>query len=349
MTHHAFGSLPSGETVDAYTLRSAGGASARILTYGAIVASLEIPDRSGRLADVVLGFDDLQGYLGGHPYFGAMVGRIAGRVTGGRIRADGRDYQLERNDGHNHLHGGRRGIDKRVWAAKEFLEQDGAASLELAYSSMDGEEGYPGTLEISVTYTLTASNALIVDTRATSDRPTPLSLAHHSYFNLAGEESGTVLGHEVMISADEFVPADGDMTLGGRRERVEGSGADLRSPRNLGNALPELFGSHGDFYLLRPPGAEGPQSSKLAALVSDPASGRVLGVFTDESCLQFYTGAMLDGTQVGKSGEPYAPFAGLCLECQGYPNASVEDGFGDIIVRPGAPQERRTIYAFSNI
>jgi aldose 1-epimerase len=277
-----------------------------------------------------------------------MVGRIAGRVTGGRIRVDGRDYLLERNDGRNHLHGGRRGLDKRVWVARAFREGDGASSLELAYTSPDGEEGYPGTLEISVTYTLTASNALIVDSRATSDRPSPLGLAHHSYFNLAGEQSGTVLGHEVMISADEFVSADGDMTLGARRERVEGSGADLRIPRNLGNALPDLFGSHGDFYLLRPHGAQGPQSSKLAALVSEPGSGRVLGVFTDESCLQFYTGAMLDGTQVGKSGEPYAPFAGLCLECQGYPNATVEDGFGDIIVRPGAPQVRRTIYAFSN-
>jgi aldose 1-epimerase len=348
MTHNAFGSLPSGETVDAYTLRSWGGASARVLTYGGIVASLEIPDRNGRLVDVVLGFDDLHGYLGGRSYFGAIVGRIAGRVTEGRISAGGREYQLERNDGKNHLHGGRRGLDKRIWTAKAFHEANGDSSLELAYTSPDGEEGYPGTVEISVTYTLTAANALIIDTRASSDRATPLSLAHHSYFNLAGAGSGTVLGHEVMIPADEFIPADGSMTLGQRRERVEGGGADFRRPRVLGNALPELLGSHGDFYLLRPPDAQGPQSSKLAALVSEPSSGRVLGVYTDESCMQFYTGAMLDGTHVGKSGAAYAPFAGLCLECQGYPNASVRDGFGDIMVHPGNPQVRRTIYAFSN-
>jgi aldose 1-epimerase len=349
MSPHAVGSLPSGETVDAYTLTSVGGASARILTYGGIVASLKVPDRAGRLADVVLGFDDLNGYLGGRAYFGAIIGRIAGRVTDGRISADGREYQLERNDGRNHLHGGRRGLDKRVWAARASRGGDGAASLELTYTSPDGEEGYPGTLEISVTYTLTASNALIVETRASSDRPTPLSLAHHSYFNLAGEGSGTVLGHEVMIPADEFVPADGGLTLGDRRERVEGWGGDFRRQRLLGDALPELLGSHGDFYLLRPAGAKGPQSSRPAAMVSDPRSGRVLTVFTDEWCLQFYTGAMLDGSHVGKSGEPYAPFSGLCLECQGYPNASVREGFGDIIVRPGSPQVRRTIYAFSTI
>jgi aldose 1-epimerase len=311
MTPHLFGSLPSGEPVEAYTLTSAGGASARILTYGGI------------------------------------VGRIAGRVTGGRISADGRDYALECNDGANHLHGGRRGLDKRLWAAKEFRREGGASYLTLACTSPDGDEGYPGTLDISVTYTLTASNALVVETRAVSDRPTPLSLAHHSYFNLAGEGAGTVLGHEVLIPVDDYVPADGTMTLSDRRERVEGSGADFRRPRLLGDALPELLGSHGDFYLLRPPGASGPQSSKLAALVSEPRSGRVLGVYTDEWCMQFYTGAMLDGTHLGKSRSAYAPFAGLCIECQGYPNASVREGFGDIIVRPGEAQARRTVYAFS--
>jgi aldose 1-epimerase len=348
MTPQLFGTLPSGEPVEAYTLVSEGGASARILTYGGIVASLQIPDRAGRLADVVLGFSDLGGYLARHPYFGAIVGRIAGRVTNGRIRAGGREHALHCNDGRNHLHGGRQGLDRRLWSAKSALSASGGSSLTLAYTSPDGEEGYPGTLDISVTYTLTSSNAFIVETRGASDRPTPLSLAHHSYFNLAGEGSGTILGHEVQIPADDYVPADGTMTLGDRRERVEGWGADLRRPRLLGEALPELLGSHGDFYLLRPAGAQGQQSSKLAALVSEPRSGRVLGVYTDEWCMQFYTGAMLDGTHAGKSGVPYAPFAGLCLECQGYPNASVVGGFGDIIVRPGEPQVRRTIYAFSN-
>lgn len=349
MSPKIFGSLPSGEPVEAYTLTSDGGASARILTYGGIVSSLRVPDRSGRLDDVVLGFDDLAGYLEPHPYFGAIVGRIAGRVTRGRISADGRDHALECNEGRNHLHGGRRGLDKRLWAATSAQSAGGGASLTLAYTSPDGEEGYPGALDISVKYTLTASNALIVETRGASDRPTPLSLANHSYFNLAGEGSGTVLGHEVMIPADDYVPADGAMTLSDRRERVEGWAADFRRPRLLGDALPELLGSHGDFYMLRPPEAVGQQSSTLAALVSEPLSGRVLGVYTDDWCLQLYTGAMLDGTHAGKSGAPYAPFSGLCLECQGYPNASVVGGFGDIIVRPGDPQLRRTIYEFSTM
>jgi aldose 1-epimerase len=346
VTPQHFGFLPSGESVDAYELTSEGGAAARILTYGGIVASLRVPDRSGRLADVVLGFGDLAGYAAGHPYFGAITGRIAGRVTDGRISADGQDHFLECNDGRNHLHGGRRGLDKRIWSAQPSRDS-GGASLALTYASADGEEGYPGALEISVTYTLTASNALVVETRATSDRPTPLCLAHHSYFNLAGEGSGTVLGHDVMIPAAEFVAADGAMTLSNHREPVEGRGADFRNPRLLGAALPDLLHSHGDLYLLRAAGNGGPEAPTLAARVSEPTSGRVLEVFTDESCLQFYTGVMLDGSHVGKSGKPYAPFAGLCLECQGYPNASVLGGFGDILVRPGEPQCRRTVYAFS--
>jgi aldose 1-epimerase len=348
MSPEPFGSLPSGETVEAYTLTNNAGASARILTFGGIVASLLIPDREGRVSDVTLGFNHLGGYVGKHPYFGAIVGRIAGRVTRGRISAGGREYSLECNEGKNHLHGGQHGLDKRLWTVTSAQSEGGGASLALAYTSPDGEEGYPGTLEITVTYTLTPSNALIVETRATSDRPTPLSLSHHSYFNLAGEGSGTVLGHEVLIPADDYVPADGSLTLSDRPERVEGSGADFRRPRILGDALPDLLGSHGDLYVLRPSGALGPQSSTLAALITEPRSGRTLGVYTDERCLQFYTGSGLDGTHAGKSGVPYAPFAGLCLECQGHPNASVVDGFGDIMVRPGEPQLRRTIYAFSN-
>jgi aldose 1-epimerase len=344
-----FGSLSSGETVEAHALTNAAGASAQVLTYGGIVTSLCMPDRLGRMADVVLGYGSLGDYVDGTAYLGAIVGRVAGRVTGGLIPLEGGTLALAQNDGANHLHGGRRGLDRRVWGAKPRSLDDGSASLELTYTSPDGEEGYPGALDISVKYTLTASNALIVETRGASDRPTPLSLANHSYFNLAGEGSGTVLGHEVMIPADDYVPADGAMTLSDRRERVEGWAADFRRPRLLGDALPELLGSHGDFYMLRPPEAVGQQSSTLAALVSEPLSGRVLGVYTDDWCLQLYTGAMLDGTHAGKSGAPYAPFSGLCLECQGYPNASVVGGFGDIIVRPGDPQLRRTIYEFSTM
>jgi aldose 1-epimerase len=341
-----FGTLSSGETVEAYTLSSEGGASARILTYGGVMTSLQVPDREGHLADIVLGFNDLGGYIAGRTYFGAIVGRIAGRVTGGRIRAGGQDHVLECNEGTNHLHGGRQGLNARLWTAKP---QTDPSTLTLTYRSPDGEEGYPGTLDIAVTYSLTPSNALVIETLATSDLPTPLSLSHHSYFNLGGEGSGTVLAHEVMIPANNYVPAGSDTTLSDRRERVGGRGADLRLPRILREVLPELPGYHGDLYLLRTPEAQGPQPLTRAARVSEARSGRVLEVFTDESCLQFYTGAKLDGALVGKSGIAYGPFSGLCLECQGYPNATVQTGFGDILVQPGEPQRRRTVYAFSTL
>jgi aldose 1-epimerase len=347
MTPRPFGSLPSGETVEAYTLSNGAGASLQVLTYGGIVTSLRVPDREGRVADVVLGFDSLDSYVAGRSYFGAITGRIAGRVTGGRLSLDGTDHALERNDGPNHLHGGGRGLDRRMWTARLEGRSDGAESLRLSYFSPDGEEGYPGNVDIAVTYTLTSTNAFVVDTEATADRATPLCLAHHSYFNLAGEGSGGIFGHEIQILADEFVPTDGAMTLSDRREKVAGSGADFRRPRLIGEALPTLFNAHGDIYLLRGPGAAPPAAPRLAARVAEARSGRVLEVSTDESCLQFYTGAALNGALVGKSGVPYGPHAGFCLECQGYPNASHLGAFGDILVRPGRPQRRRTIYAFS--
>lgn len=347
MTPRPFGSLPTGEPVEAHTLTNGAGASVEVLTYGGIVSSLRVPDRDGRIADVVLGFSDLGGYLGASEYFGAIIGRIAGRVTGGRISVDGRDHALACNEGANHLHGGRRGLDRRVWAAEPSAGPGGAPSLRLAYRSPDGEEGYPGNLDLTVTYTLTPANALVVETLAATDHPTPVSLTHHSYFNLAGEGSGAVLGHELMILADDYVPAGDAMGLSDRRADVGGGGADFRRPRRLGEMLPGLFRAHGDMYLLRAPDSPPPEAPQLAARVSEAGSGRVLEVFTDESCLQFYTGAALDGSRVGKAGRAYGPHAGFCLECQGYPNASRVAGFGDIVVRPGRPRRRRTTYAFS--
>jgi aldose 1-epimerase len=346
MTPSPFGTLPTGEPVEAYTLANGTGASLQVVTYGGIVTSLCVPDRQGRLSDIVLGFNDLETYLEGHAYIGAIIGRIAGRVSAGQLSVDGRTYSLARNDGANHLHGGRRGLDRRMWTAQALPPADGATALRLAYRSPDGEEGYPGNVDIAVTYTLTATNAFVVETEGIADRLTPLSLANHSYFNLAGEGSGRILGHEVQIHADDFVPTDDALTLSDRRERVAGRGADFRQPRRLADALPTLFKSHGDVYLLGDPGVT-PRSPKLAARVSESVSGRVLEVFTDESCLQFYTGSALDGALVGKSGLSYGPHAGFCLECHGYPNASRLGAFGDILVHPGRPQRRRTIYAFS--
>jgi aldose 1-epimerase len=347
MNPRAFGPLPSGESIEAHTLANASGASVQVLTYGGIVTSLRVPDRRGRFDDVVLGFDHLAPYVARHPYFGAITGRIAGRIAAGRLQVEGRAYMLACNDGPNHLHGGHVGLDKRVWTARPMQGTDGAASLRLTYRSPDGEEGYPGNVDIAVTYTLTAGNAFVVETSATADRVTPLSLAHHSYFNLAGEGSGTIADHEVEIFADAYVPADNGMVLSGRREAVAAHGNDFNHPRRLGDALPHLFKAHGDLYLLRGADALPPADPTLSARVFEPQSGRVLEVFTNESCLQFYSGSALDGSCVGKSGRAYGPHAGLCLECQGYPEGSSRPAFGDILIRPGQAQRRRTIYAFS--
>ncbi len=347
MTSRCLGSLASGESVEAYTLTNAAGAAVQVLTYGGIVTSLRVPDRHGGFADVVLGFDDLASYASGHPFFGAIIGRIAGRVSGGRLTVEGRDFQLPRNEGNNHLHGGRVGFDRRVWTARPQPRADGAESLRLTYRSPEGEEGYPGAVDLAVTYTLTPAHALWIETEAVANRTTAVNLTHHSYFNLAGEGAGTVAEHELQILAEELVPTDEAMTLSGRREPVAGKAGDFRRPRRLGEAMPQLFKAHGDLYLLRAPGAAAPPAPTLAARLVEPRSGRVLDVFTDESCLQFYTGYALDGTRVGKSGRAYGPHAGLCLECEGYSDGASRPDLGDILVRPGQPQRRTTIYAFS--
>jgi aldose 1-epimerase len=344
MTPRLFGTLPGGEAVEAYTLANAAGASLHVITLGGTVTALRVPDRAGHLTDVVLGFDRLEACLSGHMYFGALIGRVAGRTPQGRFTIDGQTYQLACNNGPNHLHGGRVGFDRRLWTARPVARPDGADSLRLTYRSPDGEEGYPGNVDLAVTCTLTAANEFIIETEATVDRATPVCLTHHSYFNLAGEGSGSVEGHELEIFSDERVPFDVHMTLSGRREPVAGTPADFRRARRLGDALPQLFKSHGDLYLLRNAGPIAP-----VARVVEPRSGRVLTVSTDEPCLQFYSAVDLDGSLVGKSGRAYGPFAGLCLECQGYADGVNHPELGDILVRPGQPQRRTTIYAFSTI
>ncbi len=342
MTPRLFGTLPDGTAVEAFTLRNAAGASLDVITHGGTVTALRVPDRSGRMADVVLGFSDLGGYLAGAMYFGAIIGRVAGRTPQGRIVIDGQPHQLACNNGPNHLHGGRLGFDRRLWSARPVLRSDGADSLRLTYRSPDGEEGYPGNVELAVTYTLTAASEFIIETEARADRATPVCLTHHSYFNLAGESSGSIEGHELEIFADERVPTDENMTLSARRELVAGTPSDFRAPRRLGDALPQLFKSHGDLYLSRTPGSMAP-----IARVTEPVSGRVLTVATDEPCLQFYSAVDLDGSLVGKSGRAYRRFAGLCLECQGYADGVNHPELGATLVRPGQVQRRTTLYAFS--
>jgi len=342
-----FGRLATGESVEAYTLTNASGASIEVLTYGGTVTSLRMFDRLGQLNDVVLGFGSLAPYLERHPYFGAIVGREAGRITGGRFTLDGCGYELPRNEGSNHLHGGVTGFDKRLWNAQPVARTDGAASLRLTYHSPDGEEGYPGTVEVAVTYTLSAQNDFIVETEAVTDRPTPLSLTHHSYFNLAGANANDVANHELQIYADDFAPTDGALAHLGQRLGVENRSNNFNRPRRLGEAIPELFQRHGDLYFVRRP-RYSPRALAIAARVIEPTTGIALEVRTTETCVQLYTGSALDGTQIGKSGHPYGPHAGLCLECQDYPDGVNTPELGDIVLRPGEIRRTRTVYSFSN-
>jgi len=333
-----FGRLPDGREVHRYELSNARGFSAGILNYGGIIQSLQVPDASGRRADVVLGFGDLDSYLRGHPYFGCIVGRVAGRISGGRFSLEGHAYQLAVTDPPNHLHGGVTGLDKRLWEAEVLAD-----GVTLRYHSADGEEDYPGAVDFTVTYRITDENELIINSEAVTNAPTPVSLTNHSYFNLAGEGRGTIKDHELQILADEYVPADEHATLSGRRESVSGGPNDLRVPRCLAEIIPQLPGQHGENYLLRSGPAEG---TALAARLVDPASGRWLEIFSDEECLQFYSGVKLDGTLIGKSGTAYVPHAGLCLECQGYPDAMGDGPFESIVVRPGVPRRRTTKFVF---
>jgi aldose 1-epimerase len=337
MKHRLFGKLPTGEPVDEFTLENSTGASLRLITLGGIITSLHMPGRDGRFADVVLGFDRLEPYLGPHPCFGTLNGRVAGRIPGGRFTLEGKTYELVKNDGPNHLHGGLRGLDKRIWKAAPV---PGAEAVRLAYHSPDGEEGYPGTVDFTVTYTL-SDNAFVMETEARADRPTPVSLTQHSYFNLAGEGSGDMLGHELAVHSDRIFLVDEFLTPLGCSRPVAGTAADFTTPRRLAGVVPHLFKQHGDCYAL--PGG----SPHTAARLHDPASGRTLTVSTTDPCLQMYTGAYIDCPAPGKSGHPYLPFAGIALECAGYPAGIDHPECGDILVVPGRPQCRTTRYAFS--
>lgn len=342
MQKRPFGKLSGGGIVEAFTLAGAAGASLEVLTYGGIVRSIKMPDRDGCLADVVLGFDSLEPYLAGHPYFGAIAGRVAGRIPGGRFTLEGKTYELEKNDGPNHLHGGLRGLDKRVWKAAPNERADGADSVRLTYLSPDGEEGYPGAAFFCLDFTLTQDNVFLIESEVTVDRTTPVSLTHHSYFNLAGEGSGNIFGHELAVFSDRAFLVDELMTPLASTASVQGAANDFLSSRLLGEAIPGLFHQHGDCYLLPRTGALRP-----AARLSHRASGRTLEVSTDEHCVQVYTGASLDGSIAGKSGRPYVRHSGLCIECQGYPGAVTYPGLDSILVSPDLPQRHVTRYAFS--
>lgn len=341
-----FGFLPSGQAVEAWTLRGAGGLTLEVLTYGGIVMRLLAPDRDGRLDDIVLGFDKLGPYAAGHPHFGAIAGRVAGRITGAQFYLDGKKYELVCNDQPNHLHGGIESFYKKIWTAKPVDRADGAPSLRLTYRSPDGEEGYPGTIDVAVTYTVTNDNAFMIETEAATDKPTPFNITHHSYFNLAGEAAGSINDHVLQIHSDEVVATDDYMTLLGKRVPVAGQPNDFNQPRRLGDVIPHLHKKHGDDYLVRR-ASDTPLQLVTVARVTEPTSRRVLEVSTTENYLQFYTGVSLNGSLVGKSGKAYTPHAGLCLECENYSDGANTPELGDIILRPGQPLRHVTLYSFS--
>ncbi|HTR42955.1 MAG TPA: aldose epimerase family protein [Pseudomonadales bacterium] len=336
-----FGSLPDGREIEEFHFQNSDGLSAKVITYGGIITQLCVPEKHGKLADVVLGFDNLAQYLAGHPYFGCITGRVAGRLTRGTFSLDGKRYTLAINDPPNHLHGGNVGFDKRVWKP-EVTGHGAEAKLSLSYISPDGEEGYPGNVKVHVTYSLTDKNEFVVGYEASTDQATPLNLTSHSYFNLAGEGNGSVEDHELQIFAKEYAPADETMTHLDLRKAVAGAGNDFSKPQRMSDAIPKLWKRHGDNYFVR-----GDDGLKPVASLIEPKSGRKMEIFSTAPCVQFYTGVSLDGTLRGKSGRPYARHGGLCLECQGYPNGVNAPALGDIVLRPGQTYRQTTVHKFS--
>ncbi len=338
-----FGKLPDGTTVNLYTLRNANGVEVKAITYGAIITSILAPDRSGKLADVVLGYDTLDGYLRDGSHFGAVVGRYVNRIAKGRFTLDGVEYVLAINNRPNHLHGGLRGFSKQVWKAS--TEPSRGASVKFAYSSADGEEGYPGNLNVSVTYTLTDRNELAVEYQATTDKATPINLSQHSYFNLTGA-TRDVLDHEITLNADRFTPVDSSLIPTGEILPVDGTPFDLRTPSKIGAHINDSDGQirigngyDHNFVIKR-------QGDGLApvARVVEPSSGRVLEVTTTEPGVQFYTANTLNTT--GKNGVLYQRRFAFCLETQHFPDSPNRPEFPSTILRPGKEFSSKTVFAF---
>ena len=340
-----FGKTADGKDVDQYVLTNAAGMKAKVITYGAILTELDVPDRAGKSADVVLGFDDLKGYLAGHPYFGATVGRVANRVAKGKFTLDEKRYTLAVNNGPNALHGGLKGFDKKVWQAEQVPAKDGVA-VKFTYHSPDGEEGYPGNLTVSVTYTLTNDNALRLDYTATTDKATPVNLINHSYFNLAGQGSGDILGHELTLEADKYTPVDETLIPTGKIEPVKGTPLDFTTAHKIGERIKEMKGNPGGYdhnFVLN----GGGKKLAPAARVVEPKSGRVMEMSTTEPGVQFYTGNFLDGTNKGKGGAVYNKHAGFCLEAQHFPDSVNHANFPSVVLRPGQTYKQTTVYKFS--
>ena len=347
ITKQLFGKTADGKPVDIYTLTNTKGMEARIMTYGGIIVSLKTPDRNGKFADVELGFDSLDPYLKGHPFFGALVGRYGNRIAKGKFKVSGKEYNLLVNNGENHLHGGALGFDKKVWTAKSGKSTEGQ-TLELKYTSADMEEGYPGKLDVTVVYTLTNDNALKIDYTAKTDKATHVNLTNHSYFNLAGAGNGDILGHEMMINAYQATKVDKGLIPTGEIVNIKGTALDFTAPTVIGTRIDSSeeqmvwgFGYDHNYVI-----NGGGKSLMLAARVHEPTTGRVMEVLTTEPGVQFYTGNHLNNV-VGKGGKVYNKRNAFCLETQHYPDTPNRPEFPTTLLKPGQTYHTTTVYKFS--
>ncbi len=344
----AWGRLPDGTAVDLFALTNAKGVEVTITSYGATVVSLKTPGKDGKLGDVVLGLPSCDAYLKGSPFFGCIVGRYGNRVARGQFTLDGKTYTLAKNDGPNHLHGGVKGFDKVLWQAKPATAPDGVA-LQLDYTSADGEEGYPGTLKVTVVYTLTNANELKISYTATTDKDTIVNLTNHSYFNLEGEGTGDILGHQLLLYASRYTPVDPTLIPLGELAPVTGTPFDFTTPHAIGERIDandeQIRRGRGYDHNFVIDGSAG--TLRLAAKVYAPRSGRLMEVLTKEPGVQFYSGNFLDGTVVGKSGKAYPRRSGLCLETQHFPDSPNQPFFPTTVLKPGETYRTETIYRFS--
>ncbi len=340
-----FGTLQNGENIYSYTLTNNNGMSATIINYGATVVKLKVPDKDGKIEDVILGYDSLSSYVKGASFFGGIVGRFGNRIAKGKFTLDGKEYQLTINNGENSLHGGTIGFNKRVWEVKEL----NGPSLQLTYVSPDGEEGYPGKLTLTVTYSLTDKNGLKIDYKAITDKSTILNPTNHCYFNLSGSPENTILDEMLMINADKFTPVDSTLIPTGQLEDVTNTPMDFRTPTEIGDRINDNFqqlkfaGGYDHNWVLNNYNG----SVREAATLFDSTSGILLKVLTDQPGIQFYSGNFLNGKDRGKDGIFYKFRTGLCLECQHFPDSPNEKDFPSVVLKPGETYTQTTIYEFS--
>ncbi|HWX92857.1 MAG TPA: aldose epimerase family protein [Terriglobales bacterium] len=349
MKKQPFGKTGAGEPVDLYTLTNKAGMEATITNFGGIVVSLKAPDRNGRMDDVVLGYDQLDGYLTNKAFFGALIGRYGNRIAHGQFKLGGTTYNVPKNDGENSLHGGNTGFNKRLWTAQDVSGPHGQA-LELTYLSKDGEEGYPGNLSVKVVYTLTDTNELKIDYSATTDKETVVNLTNHSYFNLAGQGNGDILEHQLTLNADRFTPVDQTLIPTGELRPVKGTPFDFTKPAAIGSRIDQddeqiKFGKGYDHNWALNSGGKG--GVTLAAEAFEPKSGRVLQILTDQPGIQFYTGNFLDGSITGKGGKVYNHRYAFCLETQHFPDSPNHPSFPTTTLKPGQHYHTVTIFKFT--